>query len=147
MSSKVRDVMTGNVETISPDADLQAAAGRMKDLDIGPLPVCDANQKLVGILTDRDITVRATAEGRDPYTTRVQDVMSPEVYFVDADADVEEAARLMSQHQVRRLCVLDSDRKLVGIVSLGDLALSGADDATTEQTLEAVSEPSEASRQ
>src|SRR5437763_10508619 len=99
---QVREIMTCGVEVIRPDATLQEAAQKMKSLDVGPLPVCDGD-RLVGMLTDRDITVRATAEGLDPKTTRVRDVMTPEVYYVFEDADVQEAARVMQQRQIRRI--------------------------------------------
>jgi CBS domain-containing protein len=132
--------MTPAVEVISPDATLQEAAARMKARDIGPLPVCDRD-RLVGVVTDRDITVRATAEGADPTAIRVQDIMTPEVLYCFEDQLVEEAARLMQDYQVRRLLVLDNDQRLVGIVSLGDLALQTHDEELVGQTLEEVSEP------
>src|SRR5262245_11474467 len=137
---RVREVMTRQVECIGPDANLQEAAARMKSLNIGPLPVCD-HDRLVGMLTDRDITVRATAEGEDPTTIRVRDIMTPEVIFCLEDQLVSEAARLMEEKQVRRLLVLNHDRRLVGIVSLGDLAVQTGDEQLTGNTLEAVSEP------
>lgn len=136
----VREVMTRNVEVVHPDDTLQEAAEKMKELDIGPLPVCD-DGKLVGILTDRDIAVRAVAEGQDPWTDKVRDVMTPEVVSCCADQDVADAVRLMKEKQIRRLVVLDNEKRLVGILSLGDVALH-----TSEQlagaTLEEVSKPS-----
>jgi CBS domain-containing protein len=109
------------------------------------LPVRSADQ-LVGMLTDRDITVRATAEGRDPKTTRVHEVMTPEVEYVFEDDDVSEAARIMMDKQIRRLVVLDRSKQLVGIISLGDLAVHAGDAHQAGQTLEGVSEPSEPQR-
>jgi CBS domain-containing protein len=123
----LRDVMTPHVEVIHPDATLREAAQKMKTLDVGPVPVCDGD-RLQGMLTDRDITVRATAEGRDPNTTRVRDVMTPDVVYCFEDQDVREAAETMEQWQIRRLVVLNQDKRLVGIVSLGDLATQTSDE-------------------
>jgi CBS domain-containing protein len=117
---QVKDVMTKGVEVVRPDATLEEAAKKMKSLDIGPLPVCDG-EKLVGILTDRDITVRATAEGRDPKQTKVQEVMSKELIYCVEDQDVEEATKLMQSKQIRRVPILNRDKRLVGILSLEDL--------------------------
>ena len=140
---KVREVMTAGAQCITPDQTLQEAARMMKNLDVGPLPVCD-NDRLVGILTDRDITVRATAEGQDPKRTRVADILTPDVVFCFDDQDVHDAARLMQENQIRRLVVLNRDKRLVGIVSLGDLAVDAAkghDRQVAQETLERVSEP------
>lgn len=117
----------------------------MATLDVGMLPVCTGDQ-LVGMLTDRDITVRATAQGRDPKTTKVHEVMTPEVLYVFEDDDVSEAAQVMTAQQIRRLVVLDQAKKLVGIVSLGDLAVHTGDTQQAGETLEGVSEPSEPQR-
>jgi CBS domain-containing protein len=137
---KVQDVMTRNVACIGPGATLREAADKMKALDVGPLPVCE-NDRLVGMLTDRDITVRATAEGLPPGLGQVRDVMTPDVISCFEDQDVGEAARLMEQNQVRRLVVLDRDQRLVGIVSLGDLAVKTGDEKLSGEALEQVSEP------
>jgi CBS domain-containing protein len=137
---RVKEVMTPCVEVIHPDSTLQEAAAKMKARDIGPLPVCE-DGRLVGMLTDRDITVRATAEGEDPTAIRVRDVMTPQVVSCFEGQLVGEAALLMQEHQVRRLVVLDRDQRLVGIVSLGDLAVQTSDEELAGQTLEQVSEP------
>jgi CBS domain-containing protein len=121
----IREVMTRQVEFITPDETLQSAAVKMKELGVGPLPVCE-NAGVVGMLTDRDITVRAVAEGRNPKTTKVRDVMSGELICCFADQEVEVAAHLMCSQQIRRVLVLDRDKQLVGIVSLSDLALESA---------------------
>ena len=142
---RVSEVMTRGVECTSPDATLQEAAAKMKSLDVGPLPVCD-NDRLVGMVTDRDITVRATAEGETPTDVRVRDVMTPEVIYCFEDALVGDAALLMQQKQVRRLLVLNRDKRLVGIVSLGDLAVETGDEQLAGNTLEAVSEPAQPRR-
>ena len=137
----VKDIMTRNVSCVAPDNSIQEAARKMRDLDVGPLPVCGDDDKLAGMLTDRDITVRAVADGCDPNTTRVRTVMPPDVCYCFEDQDVEEAARLMKDYQVRRVLVLNRGKRLVGIVSLGDLAVDSGDEEMAGHTLEAVSEP------
>ena len=139
---QVKDIMTRNVEVVHPEATLWEAAQKMAALDVGMLPVGSGDQ-LVGMLTDRDITVRATAEGRDPKTTKVHEVMTPEVVYVLEDDDVSEAARIMMEQQIRRLVVLNQSKQLAGIISLGDLAVHTGDTQQAGQTLEGVSEPSE----
>jgi CBS domain-containing protein len=135
----VREVMTRGVEVIDPGDTLQEAARLMRDLGVGSLPVYD--DRLVGMLTDRDITVRATAEGSDPLYERVHDAMTAGVVFCYEDQDVREAARLMKENRVRRLPVLGRDERLVGIVSLGDLASDAANEHLADQVLKQVSEP------
>ena len=142
---RVSEVMTQGVECIGPDATLQEAAAKMKSLDVGPLPVCD-NDRLVGMVTDRDITVRATAEGDAPTDVRVRDVMTPEVIYCFEDELVEDAARLMAEKQVRRLVVLNRDKRMVGIVSLGDLAVKTGDEQLAGNALEGISEPNQPDR-
>jgi len=137
---KISEVMSCDVQCIRPDATLHQAAEKMKSLDVGSLPVCHSD-KLVGMITDRDIVVRSVAEGHDPEIDHVQDVMSPELFHCFEDQDVREIARLMKDKQVRRIPVLSRDKRLVGIVSLGDLALAPVADEITEATLEAISEP------
>ena len=138
---KVKDVLTRGAECVGPDATLQEAARKMRDLDVGPLPVCGDNDRLVGMLTDRDITVRAVAEGKDPRTAKVPDVMTEGISYCFEDDDVEAAARLMRDKQVRRLVVLNRDKRLVGIASLGDLATETGDEHLAGKTLERVSQP------
>ena len=142
---QLKDVMTRNVEVVHPDATLQEAAAKMDSLDVGPLPVSDGTQ-VVGVLTDRDITVRATATGQDPKVARVRDFMSRDMVYAFEDQDVMAAARLMQEKQIRRLLVLNRDNQLVGIVSVGDLAVQTGDDRLTAVTLEGVSEPSQPDR-
>jgi CBS domain-containing protein len=117
----VSQVMTEEVYIASPDETVQSAAQTMADLDTGVLPVGE-DDRLIGILTDRDITTRLVAAGRDPATTVIRDVMSPQMFYCFEDEDVEEAASKMSEWQLRRLPVLNRDKRLVGIVSIGDLA-------------------------
>jgi CBS domain-containing protein len=137
---RIGEVMTRGAECTYPDASVRQAATRMQALDVGSLPVCD-NDRLVGMITDRDLTVRTTAAGADPNQARVQDAMTPGVHYCFEDQDVAEAARLMKDKQIRRLPVLDRNKRLVGIVSLGDLAVETHDDRLAGNTLEAVSEP------
>lgn len=137
---KVHDVMTPEVIMVGPNASLTEAAQLMKEEDIGPLPVCE-NDRVFGMLTDRDIAVRAVAEGRDPQSTRVRDVMTPDLVCCFESDDVEEAARLMQETQLRRLLVIDDDRRLVGIVSLADIVQQTGDDELGGETLERVTDP------
>jgi CBS domain-containing protein len=142
---QIREIMTPRVEVIHPDATIEEAAEKMKRLDVGPLPVCDG-ERLVGMLTDRDITVRATSEGRDPRTTRVRDIMTEQVFYCFDDQDVREAAEIMQRAQIRRLPVVNRDKRLVGIVALGDLAVQIGDEELSGKVLEDVSEPAEPRR-
>ena len=142
---KLSEIMTRDVEVIHPEATLEEAAQKMQDLNVGPLPVCDGDE-LVGMLTDRDITVRGVASGRSPAMHKVRDVMTRDVVYCFDDQDVKEAARVMEQQQIRRLVVLDRNKRLAGIVSLGDLAVDSGDERMSGQVLEAVSEPSEPER-
>jgi CBS domain-containing protein len=142
---RVFEVMTPDVVRVTPEVTLMDAARTMKYLDIGPLPVCDGD-RLLGMVTDRDITVRATAEGRDPCQTLVSEIMTTEVVCCHEDDDIREAAKLMQEAQLRRLLVLDDDGRLVGIVSLGDLVLQTGDEKLAGQTLEKVSEPADAEK-
>ena len=120
---KVSEIMTRDVRVASPSDDLQRAAQIMEKHDFGLLPVGE-NDRLVGMLSDRDITIRAVARGLSPGASTVRDIMSTEVKYVYDDESVQDAAKSMSELQVRRLPVLNRDKRLVGIVSLGDLALN-----------------------
>ncbi len=141
---KLREIMTSEVEVIHPNDTLQTAARKMHDRDIGFLPVCDGD-RLIGVLTDRDIIVRALAEGMDSKAMLGRDlVTSPAIYCFD-DQSVDEAAKLMHDNQIRRLVVLNRDKQMVGVVSLGDLAVN-ADDKLSGEVLQSVSEPLSASR-
>ena len=137
---ELREVMTDHVECISPEATIQEASSRMKSCDVGDLLVCD-NDKLVGVITDRDIIVRAIAAGTSPTQVHVGDIMTSGVVYCYEDDDVEGAARIMQEKQIRRLAILNRKKRLVGIVSLGDLALQTQDDMLAGKTLEAVCEP------
>ena len=137
---KVCEVMSTDVQCTRPDATLHQAADKMKSLDVGSLPVCHQD-KLVGMITDRDIVVRSVAEGHDPETDHVGDVMSSELFYCFEDQDVSETAHMMKEKQVRRIPVLNRNKRLVGIVSLGDLAVAPCSDDLVEETLEGISEP------
>jgi CBS domain-containing protein len=137
---QISEIMTPNVVCVGPDDTLRDAACKMKELDVGPLPVCD-HDRLAGMVTDRDITVRAVAEGRDPKSTKVREVMTRDVITCYEDEDVEAAARQMQSRQVRRILVLNRDQRLVGIVSLGDLAAETGDRQRMGAVLQDVSEP------
>ena len=119
---KTIEIMTPNPQCVRPDDTLTQAAAQMKNLSVGMLPVC-ADERLVGVLTDRDIAIRAVAEGLDPNHTPVRQIMSPHAIYCFADEDPHAAAIMLESHRVRRLPVLDRDEQLVGIVSLGDLAV------------------------
>jgi CBS domain-containing protein len=142
---RVKEVMTTDVEVVHPQSGLTQAAMTMRKLDVGVLPVVK-DGRLKGILTDRDITVRAVAESRDLSTTLVDDVMSRDVQSVQEDEDVKTAARVMAEHQVRRLPVVDRDGKLTGILSMADLAVDSGDAKATETAIEGVSQPAKPRR-
>jgi CBS domain-containing protein len=134
--------MTRDVGVIHPDAPVATAAAMMKDLNVGAIPVCDGD-RLVGMITDRDITIRSTAIWVDPATTTVGEAMTSEVLYCFEDQDVLDAARLMEEEQIRRLPILDRKKRLVGIVSLGDLAVHTQDQRLSGEILEEVSLPAE----
>ena len=136
---KLSSIMTGGIETVPPQATLAEAAKKMASQDIGSLPVC-SDRKVMGIITDRDITVRAVARGMDPNRTRVEEVMTRDVLCCPSDAEVEAACELMERRQVRRLLVTGDDETPVGIVSLGDIALCLRESQSGE-LLRKVSEP------
>jgi len=121
---QVRDVMTPSAEWIDPQASIADAALKMREHDFGVLPVGDGN-RLVGMITDRDMTIRAVAERRDPAKTKVADVMTESVLYCFDDQPAEDVARNMGEQRVRRLPVVNRDKRLVGIVSIGDLAQRG----------------------
>jgi CBS domain-containing protein len=138
----LRDVMTRGIKEIPANATIVEAAERMRSLDVGALPVCQ-NDKLVGVITDRDIAIRTVADGRDPKATAVSDAMSKSVVYCYEDDSVESAAKLMEEKQIRRLPVFDRNNRAVGIVSLGDLAVRNHDDRLSGEVLERISEPSQ----
>jgi CBS domain-containing protein len=136
---KVHEIMTAHARCVGPENMLVEAAGLMRELDVGALPVCD-DDRLAGMVTDRDITLRGVADGRDPNTTPIRDVMSKGIMYVFADQEVEDVARVMEERQIRRVPVLNREKRLVGIVSLGDIAIS-SHPAFSGMALRDVSEP------
>lgn len=137
---KLKEIMTRNVEIIHPDDSLQLAASKMRDRNIGFLPVCDGD-RLIGVLSDRDISVRTLAEGLEPTNLVSGDLVSSPVIYCYEDQDVEEAAKLMEEHQIRRLVILNrANKRMIGVVSLGDLPINGTKDLSDE-VLQSVSEP------
>jgi CBS domain-containing protein len=142
---ELREIMTRNPEVVTGDASLKEAATKMKNLDVGLIPVCDGD-RLQGMLTDRDITIRATADGRDPSRTKVTEVMSTDVVYCLEDQEVAEAVSLMEARQIRRLPILSQDKRLVGIVSLGDIAVHAGDRDLAGETLQEISEPAQPKR-
>ncbi|HLL99840.1 MAG TPA: CBS domain-containing protein [Pyrinomonadaceae bacterium] len=135
---RCREIMTRNVTTASRRMSMQAVAALMRDGDMGSLPVLE-NGKLVGIVTDRDIVVRAVAEGRDAATTAIGEVMTTEVFAVRAEDFVFEAIRLMGDKQVRRVPVINETGELVGIIAMADVALETEDELEIAETLEEIS--------
>lgn len=140
---KVSEVMTRGVAVLSPNDSLQRAAQRMSELNIGALPVCDGHE-VVGMITDRDITVRGVAEGMNPSKASVAEVMTEQAHSCTDEQSCEEVMSLMGELQVRRLPVLDGAGKLVGIVSLGDLATRQS--GHIDSALREISSPSDAER-
>ena len=135
---KVCDAMSRDVQIASPKQSIRDAARIMAKIDAGALPVGE-NDRLVGVITDRDIAIRAVAEGKAP-TTKIRDVMSQEVLYCFDDQDLEEVAQNMGEMKIRRLPVVNRDKRLVGIISLGDLARK-EDAGTTGHAISEISEP------
>jgi CBS domain-containing protein len=143
MAKSVRDAMTEDPHSIGASASVVEAARLMREQHIGSLPIAD-DRKLVGVITDRDITTRVVAEAADAQTTSVGDVYSRDLITVEPDLDLDEALQLMARHQVRRLPVVENDR-LVGILAQADIALVESE-KTTGELVEAISELSEEER-
>jgi CBS domain-containing protein len=145
---QIKDVMTHGPETVDANASAIEAAAKMRELDVGSLPVCDG-ERLQGLLTDRDIAIRLVAAGLDASTTKVSEIMTPDVAYCFDDQTLDEAAVLMEAHQIRRLPILNRNKELVGILSLGDLAIRTAgteDRELADEVLNEISEPSPSRR-
>jgi CBS domain-containing protein len=138
-SKQIKDVMTRDVETVHPEDTLREAAEKMRSLNVGPMPVCDG-ERLVGFITDRDIVVRAIALGHDPNSSRVADAMTYDVEYCFEDDPVQKAADMMRDLQIRRILVVNRDKRLVGILSLGDVS-QAISDRKAGDVLEQISEP------
>ena len=134
---KVSDVMTPNPRTVQLSDTIEDAAKIMRDEDTGAVPVIE-DDRVVGMVTDRDIVIRAVADG--DFDCTIDDIVSDDVVCATPDMTTAEAAELMGEHQIRRLPVVDDDERLVGIVSIGDIAVKEGRDARTGETLENISE-------
>lgn len=137
----LKEVMTRPVRTAEPDTTLGEIAELMREEDTGAIPICE-NEKLVGIITDRDIVMRTLAQDIDPSTIHARDIMTSPVVTCYDDEDIEIAAEVMEDKQIRRLVVIDRDEQLVGMVSIGNLAARGGDIPLVGQIIEKVTEPS-----
>lgn len=143
---QAQELMTPGPACCSPDDTLEQAARLMREHDCGALPVCERSspEKVVGMITDRDIAVRAVAEGNGP-DTRIRECMSSDVHGCGPDASTDEVEEVMARHQVRRVPIIDSDGQLLGIIAQADLALADTDEIDSEdiaEVIEAVSRPS-----
>ena len=136
---QLKELMSRDVKVISPDMTIREAAGKMRDGDFG-MPVGE-DDRLIGTISDRDIAIRAVGEGKDA-DTKVRNVMSEGVAWAYEDDSVEQAAKIMSERQVRRLPVVDRDKRLVGIVALGDFAVESSEIRPAAQALSEISKPS-----
>ena len=137
---KLTDLMSRDVKVISPDMSIREAAIEMRKGDFGMLPVGEKD-RLIGAITDRDIAIRAVAQDKDG-NTKVRDVMSEGIAWIFDDESVEDAAKMMSQRQVRRLPVVDRNKRLVGIVALGDFAVESSEIRPAAEALSQISKPS-----
>ena len=137
---QLKDLMSRDVKVISPDMTIKDAAKKMRDGDFGMLPVGE-DDRMIGTISDRDIAIRAVAEGKDT-GTKVRDVMSEGIAWAFEDDSVEEAAKIMSKRQVRRLPIVDRDKRLVGIVALGDFAVESSEIRPAAEALSEISKPS-----
>jgi CBS domain-containing protein len=136
----VSEIMTTDFEMIDATSSLTEAAEKMKSLNVGFLPVREGT-RLAGLLTDRDIVIRGLAEGLDPGSTQVKDIISSEVVYCYDDDSMEDAARLMEDNQIRRLIVVNHDQTPVGILSIGDIAVKSGQEELAGEILERISEP------
>ena len=134
---KVREIMTRNVECVSPEAGLGEIAQKMKSLDVGFIPVCE-NDRLAGTVTDRDIVIRGIAESRDTNNTRARDIMTRDIVSAFEDENVKDVAEKMRDKEVRRVLILDKSKRLVGVVSIGDI--SKVEEKVSGKTLHDISE-------
>ena len=135
---KVREAMHRGAQWVSPETTVPELARLMREHDIGAIPIGD-DDRLIGMVTDRDIVCRALADGRDPRTVTARQIMTPGIVFCRDDEELDDAARIMEQKQIRRLPVIDGNKRMVGVLSLGDLAESGSRDLGGE-VLHAVAE-------
>lgn len=142
---QVQEIMTTNFEMIESTSSLNQAAEKMKSLNVGVLPVKEGT-KLIGLITDRDIVVRALAEGRDPSSTQAKDIVSSELICCSQQDSIEDCAKLMEEKKVRRVVVCDQENTPVGIISIGDIAAKSKQEQLVGQALETISEPAQPQR-
>lgn len=142
--SKIREIMTNDPVSVNPSDSAQTAAQLMRTNHIGPIPVIDSDRKLVGIVTDRDLAIKIVAEGRAATDTKVADIMSQTLFTCGPNDDVEQAIKTMEEHQVRRVPIVDDQRRLVGIVAQADIATRLSEPKKVGRTVEGISHPSEA---
>lgn len=136
---KAKDLMTQNPEIISPETTLKKAAEKMRDQDIGFLPIGE-NDRLIGVITDRDLAIRGVAEGKDPNKSTVRDVITDEIRYCMENDTLDKVADMMSNLKIRRLAVLNDNKRIVGVISLGDVATKSQDAKLTGKVTEDVSE-------
>ena len=134
---KVQEIMTTNVECVGPETGVRELSSKMKTLDVGFLPICE-NDKLIGTVTDRDIVIRGIAAGKDIGTCTARDVMTKDVFWCFEDQDVKEAAEQMRKKEVKRMLILSKDKRLTGVVSIGDI--SKVEEKESGKTLKNISE-------
>jgi len=137
---KLKELMSRDVQIISPDGTIKEAAQQMRKGNFGMMPVGE-NDRMIGTISDRDIVIRAVAEGKDP-STKVREIMSEGIVWAYEEDSVEDAAKLMGDRQIRRLPIVNADKRLVGIVALGDFAVESADIEIAGEALSEISEPS-----
>ena len=137
---QVKEIMTRDVEMINSDAKLPEVARKMKELEVGALPIWE-DEELVGIITDRDIVVRVIAEGKDLLNTPVSEIMTPEVFYCLENDDLYEAAKIMEEESIHRLLVLSNDGEPIGFVSLADFSVKCHDEHLVCEVLERISGP------
>jgi CBS domain-containing protein len=137
---KIKDIMTKEVKYINPNTTIKEAAHIMRDKDIGSLPVSE-NDQIIGVITDRDIAIRAIANGSDPQTETVKQIMTPKCLYCFEEDSVEDTAKNMAENQIRRLPVMNKEKRLVGIISLADISIKASKQAAGE-ALQSISQKS-----
>ena len=136
---KVSEIMTRNVDCIGPETSIATAAERMRDRGIGFLPICH-NDRLVGTVTDRDVTIQSVAQGRDPLKVPVLEIMNPQVFYCFEDDDIRKVGQYMQEKEVRRILILNPQKRLVGVVSIGDIAKASGEKQLAGETLGHIAE-------
>jgi len=139
--SNLREIMTGEIDACRPEDNVFEVAVKMRDLNVGSIPVCDDEHHLLGMITDRDIVIRCVAD-KKPGSTQVTDIMSSDMVTATQDMSIDEAAKLMAEHQIRRLPIVENQR-LIGMVSLGDIATRQKSQHNAGMALSEISEQSE----